>query len=312
MEFPFSILEENDFDAVGFGTNAVDYLIRVPEYPMFGSKIELREYSVLAGGEVASSMLGLSRLGLKTAYAGRFGDDPAGEVGINSLNAEAVDTAYSEIIHGASTQIAFIIIDEHSGERTVIWQRDEKLRYSAVEAPVHAAKRGRVLHLTPHDTAASIAMAVSAREAGVIVSADIDNVFDGIEELLPLVDVCIVSSEFPAKLLGISESEPALIELSTRFNCPVTGLTRGEAGSLLYCNGEFIETPGFRVPGGCADTTGAGDAFRTGFLFAMLTGRSIEDSTATANAVAALNCRGVGARTGLPTLAELDLLLKQA
>jgi sugar/nucleoside kinase (ribokinase family) len=311
MEFPFSILEENDFDAVGFGTNAVDYLIRVPEYPVFASKIELNEYSVQAGGEVASSMLGLARLGMKTAYVGRFGDDPAGGIGIDSLKTEAVDTTYSEIIPGALTQIAFIIIDEHSGERTVIWQRDEKLRYSAAEAPIHAAKRGRAMHLTPHDTAACIAMAKAAKEAGVIVSADVDNVFEGIEELLPLVDVCIVSSEFPTKFLGMSDSRPALQELSSRFGCPVMGVTLGEDGSLLYCNGTFIETPGFKVPGGCADTTGAGDAFRTGFLFGMLTGRNIEESSAAANAVAALNCRGYGARSALPTVSELDLLLKK-
>ena len=54
MNFPFSILKENDFDAVGFGTNAIDYLIRVPQYPAFNSKVELCEYSVEARGEVAS------------------------------------------------------------------------------------------------------------------------------------------------------------------------------------------------------------------------------------------------------------------
>lgn len=311
MQFPFSIPVKNDFDAVGFGTNAVDYLIRVPEYPAFASKIELREYSVQAGGEVASSMLGLSRLGLKTAYAGRFGDDRAGEIGMNSLAVEGVDISFSEVVPQALTQIAFIVIDEQSGERTVIWQRDAKLSYSAAEAPLAAATQGRVLHLTPHDTAACIAMAKTAREAGVLVSADVDNVFDGIKDLLPLVDICIVSAEFPSKLFGAIENDGALRELSSRFGCPVTGLTLGDAGSLLYCGGELIRTPGFDVPGGCADTTGAGDAFRTGFLFGMLNGRSIEESAAAANGVAALNCRGVGARTTLPTRAELDQILRQ-
>ena len=311
MNFPFAILAENDFDAVGFGTNAVDYLIRVPEYPAFNSKIELRNYSIEAGGEVASSMLGLSRLGMKTSYIGRFGDDPAGEIGIASLRSEGVDVSNAGIITGASTQIAFILIDEKSGERTVLWQRDAQLSYSAAEAPVEAAKRGRTLHITPHDTAACIRMAEAARAAGVIVSADIDNVFDGIQELLPLVDVCLVSASFPAKLLGISEPKSALEELSSRFGCAITGLTLGEAGSLLYCGGEFIETPGFKVPGGCADTTGAGDAFRTGFLYGMLQGSSVEESAIAANAVAALNCRGFGARSALPTREAVNALLNK-
>lgn len=311
MNFPFSILSANEFDAVGFGTNAVDYLIRVPEYPAFNSKIELNKYTVEAGGEVASSMLGLSRLGLKTSYIGRFGDDPAGQIGVGSLTDEGVDVAKTEIVAGAATQIAFIIIDEASGERTVLWQRDAKLSYSYAEAPVEAAIRGRVLHLTPHDTAACIRIAAAAKAAGVIVSADIDNVFDGIQDLLPLVDVCIVSASFPAKLLGITGEKSALEELSSRFGCAITGLTLGEAGSLIYSGGEFIETNGFKVPGGCADTTGAGDAFRTGFLYGMLQGSSVEDSAITANAVAALNCRGYGARSTLPTSDEVNALLRK-
>lgn len=309
MNFPFEIRSANDFDAVGFGTNAVDYLIRVPQYPAFNTKLELRNYSVAAGGEVASSMVGLSRLGLATSYVGRFGDDHAGSIGRSSLSVESVDMTYAETIADTATQVAFIIVDEQTGERTVLWQRDQNLSYSAAEAPLEAAKRGRVLHLTPHDVEACIAMARSAKDAGVIVSADVDNVFDGIEELLSLVDVCIVSADLPSRLVGISEHDRALKELSLRFGCGVTGLTLGDKGSLIFCQGEMIKTPAFDVPGGCVDTTGAGDSFRCGFIFGMITGKTVEESARTANAVAALKCRGQGARSALPTLAELNALL---
>jgi hypothetical protein len=79
MKFPFTLAENREFDAVGFGTNAVDFLIVTPEYPKFNSKIELDDYTQLAGGEIASTMAGLRRLGLKTAYVGRFGKDAAGD-----------------------------------------------------------------------------------------------------------------------------------------------------------------------------------------------------------------------------------------
>lgn len=311
MRFPFQIPAAADLDAVGFGTNAVDHLICVPQYPEFNSKVELNAYEWTAGGEVASTMAGLRRLGLSTAYAGRFGDDAAGKLGIGSLTDEGVDMRYAEVVTGAETQLAFIVIDDRSGERTVIWRRDKKLAYSADDAPVEAAARGRVLHLTQHDTAACIRMSQAAKNNNAIVSIDIDNVVDGVGDLLPLVDVCIASAEFPQRLLGISDHKTALIELASRFGCAVTGLTLGEAGSLFYCGGSFIETPGFAVPGGCVDTTGAGDAFRTGFLYGMLTGESVEDSTAIANAVAALKCRSLGARAALPTTDELKTLLKK-
>lgn len=312
MNFPFELKAETKFDVVGFGTNAVDHLIRTPQYPEFGSKIEITERFELAGGEVASTLAGLARLGMSTAYAGRFGSDREGEMGLQSLRDEGVDVVYAEIIDRARTQCAYIVIDEASGERTILWQRDARLAYKPEDAPIEAARECRVLHMTPHDTAACIRMAEAARANGGVVSIDIDNTFPGIEELLPLVDVCIASADLPQKLVGQADPQNALGEMAGRFGCRVTGITLGREGSLVYCDGSFFSSPGFPVPGGCQDTTGAGDAFRTGLLFGILKGRSIEESCVAANAVAALKCRGVGARSALPDRTELDEMIRRA
>jgi sulfofructose kinase len=309
MQFPFTVRQQCEFDVVGFGTNAVDFLISVPEYPTFNSKIELTDYIQAAGGEVASTMVGLQRLGCKTAYVGRFGSDEAGRFGMESLRAEGVDLSRAGIVEGARTQIAFIVIDERNGERTVIWERDKKLAYVAAEAPLEALKTTKVLHLTPHDVEACIALARMAKENGVIISIDIDNIFEGIDELLPLVDVLIASENFPGKFLGSTDLAEGLTQLHSRFGCPLVGVTRGDLGSMLMCSGQFIETPSFSVPGGCKDTTGAGDAFRVGLLFGILRGRSVEESAEMANAVASLKCRQIGARTSLPNKEELERLL---
>jgi sugar/nucleoside kinase (ribokinase family) len=115
----------------------------------------------------------------------------------------------------------------------------------------------------------------------------------------------MASAEFPYKLFGIDDNRRALVELSSKYGCGVCGVTLGEAGSLIYAGGEFIESHAFRVPGGCKDTTGAGDAYRVGMIYGLLKGRSIEDAALFANATAALKCRAVGARTSLPTEPEL-------
>lgn len=311
MRFPFHLRNDKEFDVVGFGTNAVDYLITVPEYPAFNSKVELNHYTEAAGGEIASTMAGLQRLGLKTAYAGRFGSDRAGEIGLASLVDEGVDISLAETVDGARTQIAFIMIDAASGERTILWQREKLLAYDESDAPLVAAAKCKVLHMTPHDTQACIRMAAEARANGAVVSVDIDNIFDGIEDLLPLVDICIASAEFSQKLFGMTVVEQGLRELSSRFGCPVTGVTMGKKGSLVLCGGQLIETPAFDVPGGCIDTTGAGDAFRTGLLYGLLTGEPVDESCRLANAVAALKCRGLGARSTLPTENELKTMLKK-
>jgi sugar/nucleoside kinase (ribokinase family) len=309
MQFPFSVPVNREFDVVGFGTNAVDFLIQVPHYPVFNSKVELTEYTQAAGGEVATTMVGLRRLGIKTSYIGRFGTDPAGDYGMRTLQDEGVDLAYAKRIDGAKTQIAFIVIDERNGERTVIWQRDKKLAFAKDEAPLEAIQRTKVLHFTPHDVQACIALAKKAQSEGVVVSTDIDNVFENIEQLLPQVDMLIMSAEFPIKLLGIADKRTALTELKSRYGCEIVGVTLGEAGSLLLCDDTFIETPGFAVPGGCKDTTGAGDAFRVGLIYGLLKGKSVEEAARTANAVAALKCRAVGARTALPNRTEMEDLI---
>lgn len=309
MKFPFPLPADKEFDAVGFGTNAVDFLIVAPEYPQFNSKIELVDYVQMAGGEIASTMAGLCRLGLKTAYAGRFGDDEAGGFGLQTLIAEGVDTSHAEQIEGARTQVGFILIDEQNGERTVMWKRDEKLSYAPAEAPIEIVKNTKVFHATPHDALACARMARAAREAGAIVSIDIDNLFEGIEALLPLIDIFISSEEFPAKLIGAKDRRESLREIKSRYGYKIAGMTLGEKGSLLLCGDEFIETGGFAVPNGCKDTTGAGDAFRVGLLYGLLTGESVETAARMANAVAALKCRELGARTALPKIEELNSLL---
>jgi sugar/nucleoside kinase (ribokinase family) len=305
MKFPFTLAENKQFDVVGFGTNAVDYLIQVPEYPTFNSKTELSDYTQLAGGEVATTMVGISRLGLKTVYVGRFGADREGDFGLQTLRDENVDVKFTEKIPGAKTQIAFIVIDKRSGERTVIWHRDKLLAYNETDAPVETAALGRVLHLTPHDTRACLEMVRRAKTEKTIVSVDIDNVFEGVSELLPQVDVLISSAEFPEKIVGIKDKKQSLREIKARFGCAIVGMTLGESGSLILCADKFTETKGYAVPNGCKDTTGAGDAFRVGFLYGLLKEKTVEFAAQTANAVAALKCRALGARTSLPSEAEL-------
>lgn len=309
MKFPIEPPADKSFEAVGFGLNAVDHLIVVPEYPAFDTKMRLLEHKQSAGGQTASAMVALRRLGLKTAYAGRFGADVEGQFGLKSLVDEGVNCDFAEVIEDARNQLAFITIDARSGERTIVWDRDERLAYKPEDAPVEFGSLGRVLHLDAHDPPACVRVAQAARSSGTIVSADIDNVYAGLPELLPLIDILIGSKEFPRRVTGIADERAALMEMRARFGCAIVGMTIGAAGAVVYCEGEFIESPGYAAPGGCRDTTGAGDAFHGGFLYGFLTGEDLETSLKLGNAVAAMKCSALGARTALPTERELKSFL---
>src|SRR5690349_3923712 len=255
MKFPIEAPSHKTFDAVGFGLNAVDHLIVVPEYPEFDTKMRLIEHKQSAGGQTATAMVALRRLGLNTAYAGRFGSDPEGCFGFETLKQEGVNVDFAEVVEGARNQIAFITIDVRSGERTIVWDRDDRLSYSPPEAPIEFGSLGRVLHLDAHDPPACARVAREAKSTGTIVSADIDNVYEGLPELLPLIDIMIGSKEFPRRVTGIVDEREALVELRARFGCAIVGMTMGATGAVAYCDGEFIESPGYRAPGGCRDTT---------------------------------------------------------
>src|SRR5256714_102012 len=309
MHFPFAVPDKKEFDAVGFGLNAVDHLIVVPEYPAFDTKVRFIEHKKSAGGQTASAMVALQRLGLKTAYAGRFGSDEDGRFGLRAIAYEGVNLNFVEMIEGADNQVAFIIIEARSGERTIIWDRDERLSYRPDEAPVELASRGRILHLDAHDPPACAVMARAAHESGAIVTADIDNIYEGLPELLPLIDVLITSSSFPHRVTGISDARASLVEMNARYGCEIVGITLGVRGALIYCEGEFIESPAFAVPGGCRDTTGAGDAFHAGFIYGMLRDENLASCMRIGNAVAALKCRSLGGRKALPSEPELRTFL---
>jgi sugar/nucleoside kinase (ribokinase family) len=309
MHFPLRLPANKPFDAVGFGLNAVDHLIVVPEYPAFDTKMRLLDHKQSAGGQTATAMVALRRLGLKTAYAGRFGSDPEGLFGFQTLKDDDVNVDFAQVIDGARNQIAFITIDARSGERTIVWDRDDRLAYQREESPVEFGPLGKVLHLDAHDPPACVCVAQAARATGTIVSADIDNVYDGLPELLPLIDVMIGSKEFAGRVTGIADARKALVELKNRFGCALVGMTIGAAGAVIYHGGTFVESPGFSAPGGCRDTTGAGDAFHGGFLYGFLTGEDLETSLKLGNAVAAIKCSALGARTALPSKSELASFL---
>src|ERR1041385_552499 len=151
MQIPLSLPANKPFDAVGFGLNAVDHLIVVPEYPAVDTKMRLLAHKQSAGGQTATAMVALRRLGLKTAYTGRFGSDPEGQFGLQTLKDDYVNTDFAQIIEGATNQIAFITIDARSGERTIVWDRDDRLAYRREEAPVGVGPLGKGVDLAAPD-----------------------------------------------------------------------------------------------------------------------------------------------------------------
>ena len=224
---------------------------------------------------------------------------------------EGVDVTAAEVVAGAQTRFAMIIVDGRTGDRTVLWDRDPRLALTSADVPAAAVRTSRILLVDCDDVEASVAAATVARDAGVITAIDVEAVLPGLDRLLPLIDIVIASEGFPERWTASSETGRALERLHAELQPALTCVTLGPRGSLARCGGREIRTPAFSVP--CVDTTGAGDAFRGGFIAALLRHgpEDVEILLRMANAVAALKCRTAGAREGLPHTAELDALLSE-
>jgi sugar/nucleoside kinase (ribokinase family) len=159
--------------------------------------------------------------------------------------------------------------------------------------------RSRILHLDGCDSQAALQAARWAREAGIPVVVDIDEVYDeSTHELLRTVDYLIAASGFA--------EDPR--ELAERYGCPVVGITRGAGGAVFWSRGRRLDSAAFRVP--VADTTGAGDVFHGAFIYGLLQQWSLEDTIRFAHAVAAMKCMHLGARRGIPSISEVRRFLK--
>src|SRR5271170_593219 len=110
-------------DVVGVGINATDTIIRLPHFPALDSKVELLSTDVRPGGQVASAIVACRRWGLSARYVGKIGDDAAGKLQMDEMAREGVD-AHWIVAPGCASQISFILVDQPSGERTVLWKRD--------------------------------------------------------------------------------------------------------------------------------------------------------------------------------------------
>ena len=292
--------ESSKVDLVGVGLNATDTLIRLPHYPALGSKVEFRSADVLPGGQVATAVAACQQWGLRTRYVGKIGDDSAAAIHRAEFERLGVET-HLLTAPGCASQQAVILVDD-AGERTVLWKRDNRLTLLSEELRSEWITDARALHLDGHDTAAAVTAAGWARDAGIPVIADLDDLYPGVEDLLGKIDYLITSRDIPGRITSEQDLRKSLPIVRSRYGCRLTAATLGHEGVLTWDGSQFHYAPAFRVQP--LDTTGAGDIFHAGFIYGLLQGWPLPRQLDFACAAAALNCTAAGARGGIQSVEE--------
>jgi sulfofructose kinase len=294
-------------DIVGVGLNATDTIIRLPHFPAFNSKVEFRVSEILPGGQVATAVTACARWGLRVRYAGKIGDDSAGLLQRNEMKKAGIE-AHWIVVPNCQSQSSFILVDEETGERTVLWKRDPRQELFPSEIEREWVVQARLLHVDGHDCAGATEAARWAGAAGIPVTADLDNLYPGVEALLENVDYAIASKEFHTRLARQSDPFVSLPVVASRFGCRLTAATLGSDGVLAWDGARFHYSPAFDLKP--VDTTGAGDVFHAGFAFALLRGDELARALEFSCAAAGLACMGMGARGGIASLEEIEKLIR--
>ena len=300
--------ETKKVDLVGVGLNATDTLIPVAEFPARGSKLEYASAKIMPGGQTASTVVACQTWGLATRYVGKLGTDAAATLHRKAFAAAGVEAQIAVNQGGVSPQS--IILVDGGGERTVLCQRQESMALRAEELHREWIVNARALHIDGFDTAAATQAARWAREAAVPVIADLDEIYDGVHELLPLIDYLIVSRDFPCRLMKESDLELALKSMQARYGARLTAATLGENGVLAWDGRELVLRSAYKVP--VVDTTGAGDIFHAGFIYGLLSDWPLARTLDYSCAAAARNCMAQGARGGICPVAEVEELMATA
>ncbi len=298
------------FDLVGVGLNATDTLLLVSHFPAYAGKVPFEAEILSPGGQVASALVTAAKLGLRVKYIGTVGDDERGRVQMDSLRETGIDLSDVEIRKNCSNQTAYIIIDQSTGERTVLWSRPECLRLEPETITLEKIAGARMLHIDGHDTPAVEKAATLARRQGIPVTCDVDTIYTGFDRVLGAVDYLVASSEFPGQWTSERDPLRALEILQNEYKMKCAAMTLGSHGALARMDGKFVYSPAFVV--NCVDTTGAGDIFHGAFCYAVLKGMSIGETLEFANAMGALNCTKLGARGGIATVPEARALIERA
>jgi sulfofructose kinase len=297
------------WDVLGVGCNSVDYVYRLPASPKADSptaKLRISSHQTMFGGQMATAMAACAGFGLQTSYLGSAGNDHNGRLILSELAGRGVDVSHV-LTRECANRFAVITVDETSGERIVLWDRDDRLDITTADMDPALIGSARLVHVDDEDQEAAIAAALIGRRSGVPVTSDIDRITKRTPDLVAAVSIPIFANHVLPAITGESDVTKGLRALR-RTHEGMLCVTLGPEGAMMLVGDELITEKGLVI--NAVDTTGAGDVFRAAFIYGLLNRFEPRTMLRFANAAAAVSCTRAGAMAGIPALDEVERLMR--
>lgn len=278
---------------VGLGACVVDTLIRCDSFPTEDTKHRASSIKKAPGGPVTNALVIASRLGADAEIIGAFADDDGGKFILSDFKKYGVMTENAVTVSGTESFSSYIILSNKSGTRTCVYDRgnvpdDEK------NVNLSSLEDAAILHLDGNYLRSAILAAKRARELGVKVSLDAGGLYDGIEELLPLVDILIPSAEFAMGITGKDNAHDAISALYEKYKPEALAVTDGARGGYYIDGDRVCHYDSFKIEP--LDTNAAGDTFHGAFVHQYIKGKSVAECCRFASATSAYKCMNYGIR----------------
>jgi len=313
----------SNIEVVGLGALNIDHLYKVERILDDGEAV-VNESKSFPGGSAANTIYGLAKLGVNTGFAGVVGDDTEGKILVDDFQKAGVDTSQIRVKPGAKTG-SVLCLSDRLGRRSLYVVPGANNQLTIDDLDLTYINQARIVHLSSFadDRQFKVLLGLIDRldlstklsfAPGALYAAK------GLKALTPILSrsyVLFINQNEIGQLTG--EDVTVGAEICLKQGCHIVAVTLGRGmrleladrtvsavGYIRDAEGEYVVESDRRGTGAEVDTTGAGDAFATGFVYGLLKEKDLSQCGRLGDIVAQFCISKMGARQGFPTLNQLN------
>ncbi|KZX15239.1 adenosine kinase [Methanobrevibacter cuticularis] len=288
---------------LAIGHTALDYIIKVKEFPVANASASIETMKNLYGGAAANVAMVGATIGLKTSLVSAVGKNFIDSEYHKQMQKLNIDTESLIISKNKDTPTAFVLTDENQDQISYFYLgAGKEFKKSAI--PLKAIKKVEVVHLATGDPDFNCRSGIASKKEGKIVSFDPGqdlHLYDN-KKLKEVIKNCNILFGNHFEIERILDSLSVDIEGLKELGPSIIIKTCGKDGSVIYNNHEKIRVDSVYRP--ATDPTGAGDSYRASFIHSYLNGDSLKDCAKFASSVSSFIVEKKGCQTNIPNFKE--------
>jgi len=308
----------SNIEVIGLGALNIDHIYQV-ERILDDGEAMVTEAASSPGGSAANTIFGLARLGVRTGFTGVLGDDAEGKIMLQDFHKAGVDTSQIGVKPGAKTG-SVLCLSDRLGKRSLYVIPGANNLLTMEDLDLDYINQAKMLHLSSFADDRQFKVLLELMEkldSSIKVSFTPGALYaaKGLEALTPILARTHVLFMNQNELKQLTKGDIAAgAEECLKQGCRIVVVTFGKGtiwknvmatSYIRDSENEYIVEPSKQNMVSAIDTTGAGDAFATGFIYGLLNGKGLEVCGRLGDIVAQFSISKMGAREGLPTASEL-------